>query len=207
MAPGPETPQENPEAIPDQTRAKLEAARVLMEQEATTETSGATKLAATNLAEAIGTNNRAEISNRLRQLRNDTNYARLSSALRGQLDQLQADVETVTEKGVRLTQETAAAGVNAVSQASPWIKYPLIGAAILGGLKLASRVDKGIIRSKDAVLDAGEYVANKASKAVSWLWTWTKRIGIAVGVGIASTAAWEMFVKPRIVGEEKPKTV
>lgn len=167
--PNPETPQENStgvvenkDPISTEVRSKLEEAKAALSAEVPADNSGFTQLALTNLAEAMATENRAEVSAKLSALRNDANFPRLSEPLRNRLNTLQTEVETVTEKGVRLTQEGVGAVKDAVGELHPALKTGIYGATILAGSALVMKAFRIL---KNFFVSAGGAIGNVASSA------------------------------------------
>jgi len=196
-----EKQKENLDIIPDDIRTKLENARNELEDEARKETSGAAKLAATNLAEAIATNKREEVSMRLRELRGNPDYKRLNESLRAKLDGLQAEVETTTEKGVRLTKEGTGKAVEFIGQLNPYVKYPLIAGLVAGGIALTTKFAAFIKRLATGTWDLGADIVEGAGKVMTnsakATWSGIKMVTTVLGLTGLGISAYNYFNQPK----------
>lgn len=180
----PEVAKENSDVISNQTQQQLEAARAALEKETANETSGAAKLAVTNLSEAMATNNRASVSARLKELRNDADYQRLSKPMRAQLDQLQTEVETPTEKVLRLTQEGTGKVMQQVDGLNPVLKTGIYFATIGASMAVISKIYNGIkaffVGAGKRIAETGKSLKATGTSVVKNMWSGLK---LALGIG------------------------
>ncbi|MBP7114280.1 MAG: hypothetical protein KBA40_02385 [Candidatus Peribacteraceae bacterium] len=199
-------PVEIKDPISTDIRTKLDAAKAALSAEAPADTSGFTQLALTNLAEAMATEDRAAVSARLKTLRNDANFTRLSPELRDRLNGLQAEVETKIEKGARLSQEGAGAVKGAVDELHPALKTGIYGVTILAGSKLVMKTWKAI---KNFFIGAGKRVGEGAVAAKKKGGTFLRKTwNVAkVALGIGGVAAigkvgYDTFLKKEAVPDK-----
>jgi hypothetical protein len=136
---------------------------------------------------------------------------RVTGVTKAEVDAMHDSIEASFLVSTRPVEELAQNALDAARGMNPEVKKAAIAAGVVGGVGLGFLNLRGAgrlaVKAYDGALDIAEKGAKKISQGASFLWKWMKRAAVAVGVGVSSTAAWEMFVKPRVMGPEKPKTV
>lgn len=189
MATTPETPQENPAAVPENKRAALAA---LSEKIAAQDSVSASKLNAVD--------KKTDVLTGLRELSTMIETGRVTGVTKAEVDAMHADIEGATLVSTRGVEDLAQSGLDAFNKLDPLTKQAAIGTAAVGGTilgllgirKLGRGVSKAIVTTWDKTLDVGEKVVKTTGGALKWL----LKTVVYVGLGALATVGIQRAMAP-----------
>lgn len=164
--PPPETPKENPAAVPESKREALAAL--------------STKIVAqdpTSAAKLNDVEKKGEVLTGLRELSKMVETGRVTGVTKTEVDKMHDDIEGAMLVSTRPVEELAQKGLDAFSKLDPVVKQAAIGTAAVGGTalglfgmrKFLRGAKKAIVNTWDTTLDIGEAAVEKTGSFFKWL--------------------------------------
>lgn len=200
MAPGPETPQENPAAVPENKRAALAA---LSQKIAAQDSVSATKLNAVD--------KKTDVLTGLRELSTMIETGRVTGVTKAEVDAMHADIEGATLVSTRGVEDLAQSGLDAFSKLDPVVKQAAIGTAVVGGgilgllgiRKFFRGTKKAIVKTWDTTVD----VVEKGAKKVGSFFMWLAKTAAVAGVGALTLIGVQRLMQGQAPAETTEKKV
>lgn len=193
MAP-PETPKENPAAVPESKREALAAL--------------STKIVAqdpTSAAKLNDVEKKGEVLTGLRELSKMVETGRVTGVTKTEVDRMHDDIEGAMLVSTRPVEELAQKGLDAFSKLDPVVKQAAIGTAAVGGtalglfgiVKLLKGAGKAIVKGWDTTLDLAEAGAKKAGSIVMTI----IKLAATAGVGALALFGFQRLVQGQAPAE------